>query len=91
MEFVFDTRDPYNGNYKYFVVKVGRKPGIYYNWKNCLNQIQGVPEAEYQGFDDLRRAEYYFDPCAFQIKGQTFLEDYFPKKDVSWREIVKKS
>jgi ribonuclease HI len=45
---------------KYYVVWVGKTPGIYDNWKDCQAQISGFPQAKYKGFKDLSSAEKAF-------------------------------
>lgn len=39
-------------NKKYYVVWKGRKPGIYYTWEDCKNQIEGFAEAVYKSFSN---------------------------------------
>ncbi len=41
---------------KYYVVWVGREPGIYDNWDDAREQIEGFPGARYKSFPDSRTA-----------------------------------
>jgi len=42
---------------KCYVVWHGRKPGIYMNWADCLEQVDKFEGAFYKGFDDLEEAK----------------------------------
>lgn len=42
---------------KYYVVWVGRKPGIYASWPECQKQVNQVFEAKYKSFESLNEAE----------------------------------
>lgn len=44
---------------KYYVVKVGRTPGIYFNWEDCKKMVEGYPKPVYRGFETLGEAEAY--------------------------------
>lgn len=43
----------------YYAVHKGNKPGIYYNWNDCLNYIKGYPNSVYKKFNDREHAEYF--------------------------------
>lgn len=36
---------------KFYGVRVGRIPGIYYSWEECKKQVIGYPGAEFESFD----------------------------------------
>lgn len=42
---------------KFYVVWVGRKPGIYKSWDDCKTQISGFPGARYKSYRTLSEAE----------------------------------
>ncbi len=42
---------------KFYVVWIGRKPGIYSDWNHCKAQVDGVEGAKYKGFATLELAE----------------------------------
>ncbi|KAG5359907.1 Ribonuclease H [Yarrowia sp. C11] len=44
----------------YYVVKVGHRPGIYENYSDARDQIEGVSGAVWRGFNDLERAREYW-------------------------------
>ena len=44
---------------KYYVVKKGKTPGIYFSWEDCKKMVEGYPGAEYKGFATLAEAESY--------------------------------
>lgn len=46
-------------NSKFYVVKVGRKPGIYKNWTECKKQVDGFSGAVYKSFLNIVEAEAY--------------------------------
>ena len=45
---------------KYYIVKRGKKPGVYYNWPDCQKQVQGFPGAVYKGFVTKEEAEAWY-------------------------------
>lgn len=45
---------------KYYVVKKGKKPGVYYNWPDCQKQVQGFPHAVFKGFVSKKEAEAWY-------------------------------
>lgn len=45
---------------KFYVVWEGREPGIYDNWEDCLDQVNGFPGARYKSYDSqLAAVEAY--------------------------------
>ncbi len=42
---------------KFYVVWIGRKPGIYIEWNHCKEQVEGVEGAKYKGFSTRELAE----------------------------------
>lgn len=47
---------------KYYVVKNGRKPGIYDNWDECKVQVDGFEGADYKSFSNyLDATNYLYD------------------------------
>lgn len=44
---------------KYYAVRSGREPGIYFTWDQCKVQVDGYPNADFKGFNTLRDAEAY--------------------------------
>lgn len=44
---------------KYYAVRKGRTPGIYYTWGDCQKQILQFKGAIYKGFDDLQEANQF--------------------------------
>jgi ribonuclease HI len=44
---------------EFFAVKVGRQPGIYYNWADCAAQITGFSNASFKKFDSISRARQF--------------------------------
>ena len=46
---------------KYYVVKVGKVPGIYFNWNDCKSMVDGYPNPVYKGFQTLGEVEAYLE------------------------------
>lgn len=46
-------------NKKYYVVRCGRRPGIYLNWPDCKKEVMGFPGARYKSFYSLPEAESF--------------------------------
>lgn len=42
---------------KYYVVWVGRQPGVYAAWEACKQQVEGYPQARYRAFATRGEAE----------------------------------
>ncbi|GBB92749.1 hypothetical protein RclHR1_02050022 [Rhizophagus clarus] len=43
----------------FYAVHIGFKPGIYYSWEECENQIRKYPNAKYKKFTTLQEAEAF--------------------------------
>lgn len=43
-------------NKKYYAVRVGKKPGVYTAWNDCLQAVQGVSGAVYKSFNSYDKA-----------------------------------
>lgn len=46
---------------RFYVVRKGRKPGIYQKWSDAEKQVKGFSGAEYKGFGFLSDAEEYLN------------------------------
>ena len=44
---------------KYYAVRKGKTPGIYFNWEDCKKNVMGFPGASYKGFESLQEAEAF--------------------------------
>lgn len=44
---------------KYYAVKAGNTPGIYYSWDDCRKQVEGYTGAVYKGFDNITEADEF--------------------------------
>jgi ribonuclease HI len=45
---------------KFYVVWIGREPGIYDSWEKCKKQIEGFAGAKYKGFTTYEQAKLAF-------------------------------
>ncbi|HZG86923.1 ribonuclease H [Paenibacillus sp.] len=48
-------------NSKWYVVWVGKTPGIYTNWNDCKAQVDGVPGAKYKSYPTRAEAEKAYE------------------------------
>ena len=46
---------------KFYAVKIGRTPGIYFNWTDCKQQVDGFPQAEYKSFGSVTDAYAFIE------------------------------
>jgi len=46
---------------KQYAVKMGRTPGIYDNFNDCLEQVKGYKNAQYKGFNTMEEAIVYME------------------------------
>ena len=40
------------GKKKFYVVAIGRNPGIYLTWPECQEQVLGYPKAQFAAFEE---------------------------------------
>lgn len=52
---------------KYYVVKVGKVPGIYQSWDKCKAMVHGYPGAVYKSFKTLAEAEAFLGGAAGSV------------------------
>lgn len=50
-----------NKKSKFYVVKVGRTPGIYGTWEECRAETDSFPGAKFKSFKTLEEAERAFE------------------------------
>jgi ribonuclease HI len=55
---------------KFYVVWLGKKPGIYQSWNDCKKQVDGIAGALYKGFPtlDLAKSAFPEDPWKHMTK-----------------------
>mgnify|MGYP003591219069 CR=1 FL=1 len=58
-------------NKKYYVVWEGLTPGIFDNWNDCKNSINGYAGAKYKSFDSKEKAEMAFNGSPFKFIGRS--------------------
>jgi ribonuclease HI len=65
---------------KYYVVKSGRTPGIYFNWEDCKKMVEGYPKPVYRGFETLAEAEaFYTGKTPAEIANSTIRQENLPE------------
>lgn len=59
--------------YKYYGVKIGLIPGIYYTWEECRKNVSGYPKGEYKGFNnEVEAHQYVFGNLALNNVNENF-------------------
>lgn len=73
---------------KYYVVKKGRVPGIYFSWEDCKKMVDGYPGPVYRGFATLAEAESYMNGTvdANSLAGKQVLSQ--PQSETSIQETL---
>ncbi|KAI5285617.1 hypothetical protein KEM54_000425 [Ascosphaera aggregata] len=56
---VYQRSTPATSATKYYAVRVGRKPGIYYSWNDCRAQVSNYKGAKYKSFSSLVDADAF--------------------------------
>ena len=46
---------------KYYAVKKGKVPGIYFNWNDCKAMVDGYQGAVYKSFKTIEEAEIFIN------------------------------
>lgn len=64
---------------KYYIVKKGKNPGVYYNWPDCQKQVQGFPGAVYKGFVTQEEAEAWYGK---PVKEASHAPAVAPRKEI---------
>lgn len=52
-------RDSKAPQLKFYAVRIGKSPGIYHSWPDCLEQVKGFPKAVFKSFTSLTDAESF--------------------------------
>ncbi|KAI2685668.1 hypothetical protein DTO013E5_7977 [Penicillium roqueforti] len=60
-----------NAPAKYYAVKAGHKPGIYYGWNDCLAQITGFKGAIFQSFPSQEAANAFLNGIKLPTESQS--------------------
>lgn len=51
---------------KYYAVRVGKTPGIYFTWDDCKSMVEGYPGAKYKSFINIEEAEAFLQGVEFK-------------------------
>lgn len=54
-------RDSKAPQLKFYAVRIGKAPGIYHTWPDCLEQVRGFPKAVFKSFTSLTEAESFLN------------------------------
>ena len=65
---------------KYYAVRVGKVPGVYFSWEDCKEMVEEYPGAKYKGFSSIEEAEAFVKgeaaPKNREQKPETLSEPY---------------
>lgn len=61
---------------KYYAVKEGRTPGIYYTWDDCKKMVDGYSGAKYKSFSTIQEAEEYISGKVFADSPENEITSY---------------
>ena len=48
-------------SHKFYSVRIGKEPGIYHSWSECLDQVRGFPKAAFKSFTSLTEAHAFLN------------------------------
>lgn len=71
---------------KFYVVRKGRKKGIYFSWSECQKQVHGYSGAEFKSFDNYPDAQKYLDGGVKIIQNTKDLDGLVAYVDGSYNE-----
>ena len=46
---------------KYYAVRVGKTPGIYFTWADCSAQVTGFKGAKFKSFETIEEAQAFIN------------------------------
>lgn len=79
---------------KFYAVRVGKEPGIYHSWAECLDQVRGFPKAMFKSFTSLTDAENFVNNEG-TTGGEQKVTKYYgvqsgrnPGVYTSWQEVL---
>jgi len=80
---------------KVYAVKRGKNTGIFYQWEECRNAVDGYPGAEYKGFPTVQEAKSYLgltgqEDIDVPPAGETSGESLLAYVDGSYDDTLKK-
>ena len=76
---------------KYYVVWIGKSPGIYRTWTECKEQIAGFPNAKYKSFANETEAKIALQKPELVFQKPIGWKESKPQVSVSTNTIIKKS
>lgn len=59
---------------KYYAVRVGKIPGIYFTWDDCKTMVEGYPGAKYKSFGSLAEAEAFLEGVSYSQETQVEMQ-----------------
>ncbi|CAK3878867.1 Ribonuclease H [Lecanosticta acicola] len=80
---------------KFYAVRVGKSPGVYYSWTECLDQVRGFPKAVFKSFTTLTEADNFVKNEGSDGKGDMKVTKWYgvqagrnPGVYTTWQEVL---
>nr|POE93059.1 ribonuclease h [Quercus suber] len=54
---------------KFYGVRIGKSPGVYHSWPDCLSQVRGFPKAMFKSFSTLTEAQAFVRDDSISDRG----------------------
>nr|POE53406.1 ribonuclease h [Quercus suber] len=54
---------------KFYAVRIGKTPGVYHSWPDCLGQVRGFPKAMFKSFSTLTEAQAFVRDDSISDRG----------------------
>lgn len=65
---------------KFYVVWIGKNPGVYDTWEECKEQVHGYPQARYKSFLNIHLAQDAYMNADKYIGEQYDIPDFLPEQ-----------
>jgi len=65
---------------KYYAVRIGRSPGIYSSWDECLEQINNYPKARFKKFNTCEMAQNFVNGIEESYEKRQAIKQKFERK-----------
>lgn len=54
---------------KFYAVRIGKSPGVYHSWAECLGQVRGFPRAMFKSFSTVTEAQSFVQNDSISDRG----------------------
>jgi ribonuclease HI len=80
---------------KFYAVRIGKEPGIYHTWNECLDQVRGFPKAMFKSFATLSDAQKFVNNEETAASGVEKVTKWYgvrsgrnPGVYTSWQDVL---